>query len=220
MSTHLPPVHRSVRTGGWLLLVGAVQFVVAMIVVQADYPGYSLMTNYISDLGNTVLSPAHLVFNLSIIALGLMAIGGILLAWGAFPGRSLRLTGLGLLLLASVAAIFVGVFPENVNAGYHGLASLLVFLPGGLGLVAVGGAMGEENHWAWLRGPSIVLGLVTLASLAVYLFTSFGSSQYPGFVERLVVYPILLWALLAGAHLVRLPIRARAMHHLVPGATP
>lgn len=56
---------------------------------------------------------------------------GILLAWTAFPRGAPRAVGLPLLLLASVAAIMVGVFPENVNPSVHDLVSLLVFAPEG-----------------------------------------------------------------------------------------
>ncbi len=216
MSAPLPLVHRSVRYGAWLIFVGAVQFAVANAVVQLYYSNYSLLTNYISDLGNTVKSPEYIVFNVSIILLGLMAFAGILLAWGAFPRGALRMSGLSLLLLASVAAIFVGVFPENVNGTVHGLASLLVFLPGGVALLALGFAMNERSHWgSSMRWFSLVLGIVILVSLAIFLFTSVGSATYPGLFERLVVYPVLLWAAVVGVFLGRIPIRAP--RHLVPG---
>ena len=59
--------NRTERLGATLVGIGTIQFIVAMGVVQAGYPGYSLLTNYISDLGNTATSPWHVVFNASII---------------------------------------------------------------------------------------------------------------------------------------------------------
>ena len=57
------------RWGGLLLVVGAVQFVLAMIIVQLTYPGYSDIENHVSDLGNPNLSPLALLYNASITAL-------------------------------------------------------------------------------------------------------------------------------------------------------
>lgn len=211
------PLHRSTRTGALFLILGPLEFIAVMIVTQLYYSGYSLTTNYISDLGNTANSPLWYVFSAGIIVLGVLAFLGLLLLWNTFPSGTLRVTGLSLLLLASVAAIVIGFFPENVNGTVHDTASLLVFLPGGLGLVALGASMGERTGWEAIRWVSVILGLVTLVALVVFLFTNFGANQYPGLLERLVVFPILLWGIVVGAYVVRLPVRARERKRLALG---
>jgi len=206
--TDIPTTHvgRSVRWGGALIALGMVQFAAAMAYAQSQHAGYSLLTNYISDLGNTSTSPAHLVFNVSIIVLGLFAFFGILLAWGGFPRGGTRVVGLFLLLVASLAAITVGLYPENVNSSVHDLASLMVFLPAGLALVLLSVGMRSMTLWDGFRGFSLILGLVVLLSLGYYAPTqSYNTTWDPGLVERLIVYPILLWGFVAGVHLVRLP---------------
>ncbi len=201
---------RAERVGAVLVGAGTIQFVVAMGVVQAGYPGYSLLANYISDLGNTATSPWHVVFNVSIVLLGLLAFAGILLLWTAFPRSGLRPVGLFLLLVASVAAILVGVFPENVNPSVHDLASLMVFLPGGLALALLSVGMRPSTWWANLRWPSLGLGLITLASLAYYAPTQTTNSTFdPGLIERLIVFPILLWALAVFALVLHRPAQPR-----------
>ena len=209
----IPPTHvgHSVRWGGVLIAVGAVQFAAAMAWVQSQYGGYSLLTNYISDLGNTSTSPQHWVFNISIIVLGIFAFLGILLAWGGFPRGGSRVVGLFLLIIASFAAIGVGLFPENVNAPVHDFVSLMVFLPGGLALVILQSGMRQNTLWDGYRAFSLILGLVTLVSLAYYAPTqTYNTTWDPGFVERLIVYPILLWWFVAGIHLARLPRFSRS----------
>jgi hypothetical membrane protein len=201
------PLHRA---GAALVGIGAIQFIVAMGVVQSRYPGYSLLTNYISDLGNTATSPWHVVFNVSIIVLGVLALVGILLLWTAFPRSGLRPVGLFLLLVASVAAILVGVFPENVNPPVHDLVSLLVFLPGGLGLALLSVGMRPDTWWSNLRWPSLALGLITLVSLAYYAPTQATNTTFdPGLIERLIVFPILIWALAVFALVLSRPTRPR-----------
>jgi hypothetical membrane protein len=150
------------------------------------------------------------VFNVSIIVLGILAFTGILLLWTAFPRGALRPVGLVLLLVASVAAILVGLFPENVNPTVHGLASLSVFLPGGLGLAVLSVVMRPTTWWSNLRWPSLVLGLVTLLSLAYYAPTQTINATFdPGLIERLIVFPILIWALAVFAFVLRQPPRPR-----------
>src|SRR5271157_86933 len=203
-----PPGHvgRSVRWGGFLIAIGVVQFVIAMAWVQTRYGGYSLLTNYISDLGNTSTSPLYMVFNVSIIVLGLFAFFGILLGWGGFPRGGARVVGLFLLLIAGVAAILVGLYPEDVNPPVHDLVSLMVFLPGGLALVILSFGMRAGTSWSSYRGLSALLGLVTLVSLAYYAPTQLYNTTWdPGLVERLIVFPILLWGFVAGLRLASLP---------------
>ena len=212
------PLHRATRTGALLVLLGAHEFVAVMIATQLAYPGYSLSTNYVSDLGNTANSPLWYVFSAGIIALGVLAFVGLLILWNSFPSGGLRIAGLLLLLIASVGAILVGFFPENVNSSVHSAASLAVFLPGGLGLVALGAVFRNGTGWEGLRWFSIGLGVITLAALVLFLFTNVGANQYPGLFERLVVAPILLWAIVLGLFVARLPVRARGRGHLIPGA--
>ena len=211
MTTPIRPfVDGSVRVGAILIGVGTVQFVVAMAIAQSGYAHYSLLSNYISDLGNTATSPLHDVFNASIIALGVLGFVGILAAWSGFPRGGRRLTGLSLLLVASSAAVLVGLFPENVNPTVHDLASLVVFALGGLGLVIMGTAMAPTTHWSSYRGASYLLGAITLLSLGYYAPTQTTSSTFdPGLIERLIVAPILVWGFAVAVHLARLPVRPR-----------
>ncbi len=201
---------RPARVGGVLLAVGVVQFVVANAVVQTRYAGYSLLTNYVSDLGNTATSPWHVVFNVSIALLGLLSIGAVFLTWSSFPRGATRVVGLPLLLLASVAAILVGAFPENVNPPVHDLATLLVFLPAGSAFVLLAVGMRPGTNWAGGRWPSVILGAVTLVALAYYVPTQATNTTWdPGLVERFIVAPILLWGAGVAVQMFRLPDRPR-----------
>ncbi len=215
-----PRVPRAVRHGGVLWLVGSLQFVLAMVVVQlawTGHPGYSLVNNYISDLGNTqcgpwpnanspdLCSPAHDVFNASVIVLGLLAIVGAVLVRAGFTSRRAGFVGRNLVAVAGLGAVGVGIFPENVALTIHEIVSADAFLVGSLALVVLALAMFSDVRWAGLGAYTLFSGILGL--VATFLFLA-GVYPGPGGMERLIVAPLLLWLVVAGLRLLRLPTYA------------
>jgi hypothetical membrane protein len=212
-----PLVHRSVRHGAIVWLVATLQFIGGMIVTQIGYgSSYSLTQNYISDLGaNTcgmydgrnVCSPWHLVFNVSIVLFGLLLLLGIVLIRTGFPPRGTRTVGLGLLVLAAIGAIGVGLSPETYNITIHTISALLAFAGGGLALIVLGIAMFRDTRWDGFRAYSMLSGLVDLVALVLFATGTYGPLGVGG-MERLIVAPVLLWAIVVSVHLVRIPTYA------------
>jgi hypothetical membrane protein len=213
-----PLVHRSVRHGAILYIVGVVQFLIANVVTQLLWgpPTYSLLNNYISDLGavncgewggRDICSPGHVIFNVSIVLLGIFLIIGTLLLRTAFPARSPRTIGLAILILSGFGAIGVGLSPEDVNLTIHSLSAALAFVGGGLALIVLGVAMFRDTRWDGYRAYSMLSGLVALIAFILFFTHNYGPLGVGG-MERLIVAPILLWALVVGIHLVRIPTYA------------
>ncbi|HUJ77401.1 MAG TPA: DUF998 domain-containing protein [Thermoplasmata archaeon] len=205
-----PLVRRSARIGGWVFALGSLQFVGAMIAVQAAYPGYSDLANYVSDLGNPTLSPWAGLFNASIELLGAMGVIGTILVRSAFPPKRSARGGLFVLAIASLGAIGVGLFPETapeLGGRIHDVVSLVVFVASGVALLLLGVAMVRDTRWDGFRGFTALAGLVTLVALAVYVGGGM-NGDLAGLIERVVIAPILLWAIVAGAHLGRLAVYA------------
>lgn len=217
-----PLVHRSVHHGAILLIVGAVAFVVGMIVTQVGYgSSYSLLHNYISDLGAVhcgilsghyydggyVCSPWHDVFNASIVIMGLLLVLAVILIRTGFPPRSTRTIGLALLGIAAIGAIGVGFSPEDFNTNVHVLSAAVAFIAGNLALIVLGIAMFRDTRWDGYRAYTMLSGLVGLVALALFEAKVYGPLGVGG-MERLIVAPLLLWAVLAGIHLARIPTYA------------
>jgi len=209
MNSFGPMVPRSARTGGLLLAVGSIQFILAMIVVQLKYPGYTDFGNYVSDLGNTVQSPWYWLFNDSLRLLAVIGVIGTLLVRTAFPRKTIARTGLVFLLLAEFGAFCVGTFPENVNGTLHGDASALTFVASGIALMLLGIGTFRDTRWDGYRGYSFLSGVVTFVAIGLFQ-TDVGGMPLVGLWERIIIAPILLWAILAGTHLMRLPAFAPA----------
>jgi hypothetical membrane protein len=182
---------------GAALFIGTVQFSILLIVSEAVYPGYSVSGNYISDLGATcaggscTIPPSSSIFNASVALLGLL----VLLS-SYFLQRSFRWKPItGLVALTGIGALGVGVFPET--AGYlHGIFSLIAFLFAGLSAVVA-----YRFQTSPLSYFSVVLGAITLLSLVLYV-GHYYAGLGPGGMERIVVYPVLLWGAGFGGHLM------------------
>jgi hypothetical membrane protein len=199
-------IRREARLGGAFLALGSLQFLIAMALVQLAYPGYSLSANYISDLGNSTLSPWSTLFNVSIQLLGLLGIAASVLVRSAFLPRTSARIGLAFLALASLGAFLVGTFPETateLNGNIHAYVSDLTFLGSGAALVFLGFAMLGDVRWELYGFYSVLSGLVTFA--AIVGFVAIHDTSHVGLWERLIVAPVLLWGLVAGAHILRLP---------------
>jgi hypothetical membrane protein len=224
-----PLVHRAVHHAAIVWIVASVEFVVAMAVVQWRWTtAYSLSRNVISDLGNTacgnwptatshyVCSPWHTAFAVSIILLGLLSILGVLLIRTAFPDRTSRSLGLGLLALSGIGAIGVGLFPENVHLQFHEIFALLAFVGGNLALIVLGVAMFRDTRWDGYRAYTLFSGLVGIVALLLYL-AKLTAGLGPGGMERLVVAPLLLWMVVVSIHLLRIPAFAPRILPKSPG---
>ena len=215
-----PLVHRSVHHGAILLLVAVVQFILAMAITQLAWgPSYSLTQNYISDLGavscgtfggtsavpgHYVCSPWHDVFNVSAVVLGLLLIFAVVLLRTAFPARRSRTIGLVLLALVGAGSIGVGLSPEDVNITVHSASAFLAFASSGFALLVLGFAMFRDTRWDGFRGYSALSGLVVLVALVLFATKAY-LGLGPGGMERLIVAPVLLWGIVVGIHLVRIP---------------
>ena len=173
---------------GALLFVGAAQFVIALVVAEALYPGYSVSANTISNLG---VGPSALVFNSSLIIFGVLAIAAAYYLKNVFGGLLFP----ALVALAGLGAAGVGVFTSH--AGFvHAAVSFVAFFFGALAAIA---AYRVEKRP--LNYFSVVLGVVALAALGLYGAQAFLGLGIGG-MERLVAYPTIIWVLGFGAWLL------------------
>ena len=173
---------------GVLFFFGAVQFVITLVAAEALYPGYSISGNWISDLGVGSTAP---LFNSSVFLFGACILTGSFLLFRILDDRLFS----ALVGLAGLGAMGVGVFPETTGLP-HFLSADLVFLAGALAAIAVYRV--AKPPFSWL---SAALGVLTLAAVVLlkshaYLGIGFGG------MERMVVYPVMLWAMGFGGYLL------------------
>ena len=192
---------RLVRAAGAMLFVAGAVILMGIISAEALYPApYTTGGNEISDLGGTeppaaiVLQPSATIFNLTMMAAGVLVLAG-----AACLQLGLRRWSISLVVAAMGAgALGVGVFPGNTG-GIHALFAMLTFVGGGLAAIVTARATRPP-----FRYLSVTLGVISLGSLLSYVLMGEGTPLMPlgiGGVERWVAYPIVIWVTGFGGYL-------------------
>jgi hypothetical membrane protein len=176
------------KVAGTLVFIAVSQFILGLVVAEALWPEYSMSKNYISDLG---VGSSSAIFNSSIIILGLLLVIGTYFLQRVFNFKVLT----GLLLLTAIGIIGVGVFTEHFGT-LHSLVSLIALLFGGLSATV---------SYKLLKSPfsilTVILGSMSLGALILYgIHVDLGMGV--GGMERMIVYPILVWGAGFGGYLI------------------
>jgi len=197
---------------GGLCWLSSVQFFIAQFwVALAWQRPFSLVHNFISDLGNTrcgllnseshlyVCSPRHAWMNASFIVLGITIIaGGVLTHDSRRPGFARQLVR-ALMVLTGTGGVLAGCFPENENLFLHTLGAGAYFLFANIALVMLGWS--AEGVIGRIKGILVGLGFSGIVATCLFF-----SGHYLGLgiggAERALVYPLPLALTLCGALLV------------------
>jgi hypothetical membrane protein len=181
------------RTAGLVIFVGAVQFVLAIIISEAVYSGYSVGQQYMSDLGNWSLAGNFAaIWNVSAILLGLFVIAGAYFIQRGFKNRLFT----SLLVITGVGVVGMGVVAEDISDPVHSIFALFAFV-----FMAAAAIMSYKFVKSPLSYVSVILGAVSLLALVFY-FSGFYLGLGLGGMQRLIIYPSLLWNLGFGAYLI------------------
>ena len=185
------------HASGVFLFIGAVQFILGMLIAEFLYPGYSASVNYISDLGATcrttciIYQPSASIFNTSVSLLGVLTIVSSYFLWREFHNRLISL----LLGFSGIGMVGVGLFPETAGI-VHSIVSFIAFFFGGLTAIATYKLM--KAPFAYL---SVLMGMIGLIALALFISEIF-LGLGPGGMERMMAYPLLLWVIGFGGNLM------------------
>jgi hypothetical membrane protein len=174
------------KSAGLLLFLGGSQWVLANIIAEALYPGYSISLNYISDLG---VGPSAYVFNTTMAISGLMTLAAAYCIYRAlkfkFFSAALAITGIG--------ALGVGIFNESLVVP-HSVFALAVFIFSAISAFAARRFL--KKPFAYL---SILVGAVILLAFFLFIGQVFWGLGVGG-MERMIVYPGILWMVGVGGY--------------------
>jgi hypothetical membrane protein len=198
--------------GAGIFAAAALWFLIQIIVAWVFIPGYSLVSNSISDLGETscrgsysngICSPRWWVMDyIGFLLLGLVMAVGSALLYHEFSERGDKerraaMIGFSLMASAGVGAILVGFFPENVNPTMHKVGAFFAIGIGNVAIFALG---------ALLTLPeSMRRYMLTFSSLSLAALVCFASHKYfgigGGMMERVAAYPETIWLITFGLYI-------------------
>ena len=135
-----------------------------------------------------------MVFNTSIFLLGLLSLIGTYFLYRVYNLKVITI----LLTITALAAMGVGIFTEN-NGPMHMFVSFFAFLFGGLSAIF---------SYRLMKSPFsvivILLGVMSLSVLFLFI-VNFYCGLGVGGMERMIVYPILIWMIGFGCFLIAFP---------------
>ena len=179
------------KTAGFLFLFAGAGIWLLITVCESYYPGYSVRTQAISDLG-AVGSPTAGFFDLILLLLAIMWLIGVLKGFNR--GRTLN-------LLPAIGLILAAISPENVNGFVHGLGALFIFVGGSIALIYDFLVLDSGyRYFSLLLG--VLTGISTIVEVFYYMFPGAIYLLGYGGVERMIVYPLLIWAIGYGGNLL------------------
>ncbi len=216
-----------VRLGAVLLIVGSVQFFIAMAVEQALRPGYydvGIGSNTISDLGVNIHGWGYdWIFNSSVMILGFLAIAGIVALYPVLPKNGRTYPAAWVVCIGCLGAICIGIFTESTTAMgglAHDYFSVFTFGFANIGLTMMGIAMWGDKVWGRHALLTLGLGILSVVALAFYIQNELTKGIYFGLgeggLDRVVAFPVILWAIFAGIVVLRNEAaKARASSNLL-----
>ncbi len=200
--------------GPAIFTAAALYFLIQIIVAWVFIPGYSLVSNSISDLGETSCggygSPAMcsprwwLMDYVGFLLLGLIMVIGSALLYHEFTERDPRerraaMFGFGLMALGGLGSILVGFFPENENRTMHIIGAFLAIAVGNVAILVLGSVLTLPE--------SMRRSMLTFSSLALAALLCFASHRFFGIgrgtMERIAAYPVTIWLITFGLYIWR-----------------
>jgi hypothetical membrane protein len=194
------PENNRYKYAGIFMIIGCIQYLLAINIAEAMYPGYNVAINTVSHLGGSIplVEPSAIIFNLSNIILGVFLLASVYLI----------LKSGGCRLFSSCLAIFgfciiiLGIFPEYTPT-IHVTFAILAFITGSLALIF--------SYRLGINIPmtiiSMILGLIALIVIISPFIYGMGSNNPlvnylgTGGSERLIIYPIILYLTALGGYL-------------------
>jgi hypothetical membrane protein len=188
-------VRPELRFAGLALFTLAAQFMTVIMLAASMAPGYDFNGAAISDLG--VISETALLFNLSLIGVGVLNLAGGYLFYRSH-GRAWVLT---IFALAGIGAMGAGLIPLN-SSDLHSLFALLAFMFFNLEVIASGLVVR-----GLMRLISLLAGAIGIAFVIVMIIGDSGNPSVFGAIghggsERMIVFPVMLWMMGFGGYLL------------------
>lgn len=191
------------KVAGITFIIGSLYYIIAEA-ISATYFNASIFNTYlfhtISELGiPNGNSPLSWLMNSAFILIGLVMFFGSFYKFKDFIVKN-NIAYYIFTVITALGVIIVGLIHGGnpLTSGYHTLGAVMAILGGNILLVLVSRSMDEFSNY---QKATLVLGVIGLMAFWM-MFFSMGNVYMPT-LERLSVYPMIIWSFLTGFYLIR-----------------
>lgn len=194
----------------WSALLSYGLMLVVVVGGAAAYPGYSHLSQFISELGATGAPHGRLVGLGGFVPAGVLLCIYAIAAWLALPRSVSGTIGFGLIVLFALGLLFGGVYPCDAGCSFdspseaqvmHNLWGGVGYLTAPLALVLLGLA---SRRWPG-AGFLLPLGMGAAAVVAVAFVAMIADGPYAGLAQRILELGVAAWILGSVVYLRRRP---------------
>lgn len=202
-------------TVGAACWIGTAAFFVGQVVAQAAVTTeYSLVRNYVSDLGSVncgelvlgpyraeICSPLHVAMNAGFVVTGVAMVAGAVLLGPIWPPGRSRSWGLALVVLGGVGKVVAGLAPGDVLPLVHLGGGTLSGPAATVGILLLGWSARRPRRG--LSRFTTACGLVGVLGLAATAAAAQGvGTGMVGAAERVAAYPTIVWTIAVGGYVL------------------
>jgi hypothetical membrane protein len=198
-----------VRYGALVGLASPIIWFILVVVMGSLYPGYSHLTNFISDLG-ALDAPRPYVQRLNFFQFG---IGISVLALALYRGTASRSRmELGFQLTIGLGIFLSGIYPghtfepESRASLLHSIVGVPAFLLIILVPLITGWRLRKRAEWKDLARYSMAMAPVLVAMFILMIRADISPGGTPGLFQRIFLGTWMLWMILVSLRLYRLEI--------------
>lgn len=193
------PENDHYKYAGIFLIIGCIQYLLVVNLAESMFSGYSIAQNSLSDLGGLFASTqVALMFNVSNMILGILILASVYLI---LKSGGCRLFS-GCLGIFGFCIAALGIFPEYIPT-IHVTLILIAYFIGSLALIF--------SYRLGINIPmtiiSMILGFTALITIITPVILGMGTTNPLGLLigkgglERLIIYPIILYLTALGGYL-------------------
>ena len=191
------------KVAGITFIIGSLYYIIAEA-ISATYFNASIFNTYlfhtISELGiPNGNSPLFWLMNSAFILIGLVMLFGSFYKFKDFIVKN-NIAYYIFTVITALGVIIVGLIHGGnpLTSGYHTIGAVMAILGGNILLVLVSRSMDEFSNY---QKATLILGVIGLMAFWI-MFFSMGNVYMPT-LERLSVYPLIVWSFLTGFYLIR-----------------
>nr|WP_294998258.1 DUF998 domain-containing protein [uncultured Methanobrevibacter sp.] len=191
------------KVAGITFLIGSLYYIIAEA-ISATFFNASITNTYlfhtISELGiPNFNSPLFWLMNSAFILIGLVMLFGSFYKFKDYIVKN-NIPYYIFTVITALGVIIVGLIHGGnpLTSGYHTMGAVMAILGGNILLILISRSMDEFSNY---QKTTLVLGVIGLLAFWM-MFFSMGNAYMPT-LERLSVYPMIIWSFVTGVYLIR-----------------